>query len=195
MALGFYVDMQRCIGCRTCQVACKDRHDMHSVGPRPRRVDTFEAGMYPDVSGLFHKVVSCNHCEHPACVANCPTTAMYKSDDGIVLHNDELCIQCRNCMTVCPYGAPQWDDVEKIIVKCDSCKDLREAGGVPTCVAACPLRALDFGDMDELRRKYSADAALVSDLPCLPSSSYTGPNLLIKPNDAALRDDFQAVTL
>ena len=53
MSLGFYVDLQRCIGCRTCQVACKDRRDLQSAGPRPRRVDSFECGTYPDVS-LFH---------------------------------------------------------------------------------------------------------------------------------------------
>ena len=71
MSLGFYVNLQRCIGCKTCQVACKDRHDLQQAGPRPRRVGTFECGTYPDVD-MFHLVVSCNHCERPACVAGCP---------------------------------------------------------------------------------------------------------------------------
>ena len=75
MSLGFYVDLQRCIGCRTCQVACKDRRDLQSAGPRPRRVDSFECGTYPDVS-LFHLALSCNHCDEPACVAGCPTAAL-----------------------------------------------------------------------------------------------------------------------
>lgn len=192
MTLGFYVNMQRCIGCRTCQVACKDRHDMHSVGPRPRRVETFECGTYPEVA-TFHHVMSCNHCENPACVANCPTTAMYKSDDGIVLHDDSKCIQCKNCMTVCPYGAPQWDPVASMIVKCDSCKDLREAGKQPNCVAACPMRALDFGDIDELKAKYGDD--LVNELPYLPTASWTNPNVLIKASEGAKRTDAVAVTL
>ena len=72
MSLGFYVDVQRCIGCRTCQVACKDRHNLQSAGPRTRRVGSFECGTYPEV-GLFHLTLSCNHCDDPACVAGCPT--------------------------------------------------------------------------------------------------------------------------
>ncbi|WP_172136158.1 4Fe-4S dicluster domain-containing protein [Adlercreutzia sp. ZJ473] len=192
MAYGFYFNMQRCIGCRTCQVACKDRHDMHACGPRPRRVDTFECGEYPDAA-LFHHVMSCNHCENPACVANCPTTAMYKDASGIVLHDDGKCVQCRMCMAACPYGAPQFDEVTSMIVKCDSCIDLRAADMQPVCVAACPMRALDFGDMDELRAKYGDDA--VSELPYLPSAAYTSPNVLVTPAAAALREGAQAVTL
>ncbi len=88
MSLGFYVDLGSCIGCKTCQVACKDRRDIQVAGPRLRRVDTFECGTYPEV-GLFHLNISCNHCESPACVANCPTGAMYKDADGTVQHDDE----------------------------------------------------------------------------------------------------------
>lgn len=192
MAKGFYFDMTRCIGCRTCQVACKDRHDLHEVGPRPRRVETLECGEYPSVA-LFHHVMSCNHCENPACVANCPTAAMYKSEEGVVLHDDSRCVLCRNCMTVCPYGAPQHDTVADMIVKCDSCKDLRDAGHEPNCVAACPMRAIEFGDLDELRAAHGSD--LVNELPYLPSAEYTHPNVLIKASTAGKRDDFHEVVL
>ena len=65
MSLGFYVDVQRCIGCRTCQVACKDRHNLQAAGPRTRRVGSFECGTYPEV-GMFHLTVSCDHCDDPA---------------------------------------------------------------------------------------------------------------------------------
>lgn len=105
MSLGFYVDVQRCIGCRTCQVACKDRHNLQAAGPRTRRVGSFECGTYPEV-GMFHLTVSCSHCDDPACVAGCPTGAMFKSDDGTVQHVDDRCVVCRNCMITCPYGAP-----------------------------------------------------------------------------------------
>lgn len=71
MSLGFYVDLASCIGCKTCQVACKDRRDIQVAGPRLRRVDTFECGTYPEVA-MFHLNLSCNHCESPACVANAP---------------------------------------------------------------------------------------------------------------------------
>lgn len=192
MSLGFYVDLARCIGCRTCQVACKDRRDIHVAGPRMRRVTTFESGTYPEV-GLFHLTVSCNHCAMPACVANCPTGAMYQDDDGTVQHNDDECIGCQTCVNSCPYGAPQYVEAEQITQKCDTCRPLREAGHAPVCVEACPMRAIDFGEMDDLRAKYGAD--LVSDLPCLEPSSTTNPNLLLRPNAAAQQETFNEVVL
>ncbi|HIW77357.1 MULTISPECIES: 4Fe-4S dicluster domain-containing protein [Gordonibacter] len=191
MSLGFYVNLQRCIGCKTCQVACKDRHNLQQAGPRPRRVGTFECGTYPNVD-MFQLSVSCNHCEKPACVAGCPTGAMFVSDDGTVQHIDERCVVCRNCMTVCPYGAPQLDEVENMIVKCDSCKALRADGRNPVCVDACPMRAIEFGDVDELRALHGEAAR---ELPVLPSASFTNPNLLVDASPAALREDFREVAL
>lgn len=192
MSLGFYVDLQRCIGCRTCQVACKDRRDLQSAGPRPRRVDSFECGTYPDVS-LFHLALSCNHCDDPACVAGCPTAALHKADDGTVQYDADRCVVCRNCMTVCPYGAPQHDEDANLIAKCDACKALRDAGRNPVCVDACPMRALEFGELDELRAAHGGD--LTSELPVLPSADVTHPNLLLRPSAGALREDFREVTL
>ena len=116
MSLGFYVDVQRCIGCRTCQVACKDRHNLQAAGPRTRRVGSFECGMYPEV-GMFHLTVSCNHCDDPACVAGCPTGAMFKSDDGTVQHVDDCCVVCRNCMITCPMRAIEFGDVDELRAK------------------------------------------------------------------------------
>ena len=81
----------------------------------------------------------------------------------------------------------------KTIVKCDSCKDLRAAGKPPVCVAACPMRAIEFGDLDELRAKHGGD--LVNELPYLPTASWTHPNVLYKPNAAAKREDFVPVVL
>ena len=182
MALGFYLDATRCIGCRNIQ----------APGARPRRVESFETGTYPQV-GMFHLSVGCNHCDDPACVANCPTLAMHKTSDGIVLHDDARCVQCKNCMTVCPYGAPQWDADAQMIVKCDSCYDLRKAGMNPTCVDACPTRALKFGDIDELRREYGSDC--VSELPVLGSADRTHPNLLVRPSDVAANPAFTEVVL
>lgn len=192
MSLGFYVDLQRCIGCRTCQVACKDRRDLQSAGPRPRRVDSFECGTYPDVS-LFHLALSCNHCDEPACVAGCPTAALHKADDGTVQYDADRCVVCRNCMTVCPYGAPQHDEDANLIAKCDACKALRDAGRNPVCVDACPMRAIEFGELDELRAAHGDD--LTSELPVLPSADVTHPNLLLRPSAGALRGDFREVTL
>lgn len=181
MSLGFYFDATRCTGCRTCQIACKDRMDIQDIGPRPRSVITKEAGEFPNVR-MFHIAMACNHCENPACTEACPTGAMYKDgESGIVLHDDDACIQCQSCVQACPYGAPQYVDSAAQIYKCDSCKALREGGYNPVCVDACPMRALDFGEMDDLRQKYGAD--LTADFANLPDSSGTAPNLLIKPMD------------
>lgn len=193
MAVGFYLDATRCSGCHVCQIACKDRMDLHNAGPVPRRVCSYEAGVYPTAS-MYHTSIGCNHCEDPACVANCPTGAMYKDEEtGVVLHDDSVCVGCKSCMMACPYGAPQFDDAQSRIVKCDSCKALRDAGMNPVCVDACMMRALDFGDMDELKEKYGA--GMVQEIACLPRAEMTHPNLLIKASDSAFRSDFTEVVL
>lgn len=189
---GFYFDMTRCFGCHTCQVACKDRLGLQTAGARPRRVRTFEAGAYPNTV-MYHASVSCNHCESPACVANCPTGAMFKSEDGPVLHDDAVCIGCKTCIASCPYEAPQYDTDNDLIIKCDSCMALREAGMNPVCVDACVARALDFGPVDELKAKYGD--GLVSDVACLPSSDITTPGLFVKAHEASASADFNEVLL
>ena len=193
MALGFYFDTTRCAGCRVCQIACKDRMDLQGAGPLPRRVTTFETGAYPHAL-LYQMSLGCNHCENPACVKVCPTGAMYKDpDSGVVLHDDNVCIGCRSCMMACPYGAPQYEEETAHIIKCDSCKALREAGMNPVCVDACMMRALDFGDLEELKARYGSD--LSQYIPAIISSDVTSPNLLIKVSSAASRDDFTEVIL
>ena len=193
MAFGFYFDMTRCVGCRVCQVACKDRLGLDLPGAQPRRVATMEVGHFPDVF-VYNSSISCNHCDNPVCVANCPTGAMYKDpESGVVLHDDALCSRCKMCVQSCPYGGPQYDAHSDLIVKCDSCKSLRDAGLKPACVEACVMRALDYGDVDELREKYGED--LVSEVSCLPSAEITHPNLLIKAPEGAFEDDWRSIVL
>lgn len=192
MSLGFYFDGTRCVGCKACQVACKDRFDLHKAGPRPRRVTTFECGKYPN-AGMYHTSISCNHCASPACVANCPTGAMHQSDDGTVQHDDEACIGCKTCIASCPYEAPQLAEEIDLIVKCDSCKPLREAGMNPVCVDSCPMRALDFDEIDELRSRYGND--LISEIVATPSADITNPSLVMKGKPETQIEDFREVAL
>ena len=187
MALGFYFDMTRCVGCRACQVACKDRNNL-DTGLIFRYAKTYETGSFPDV-GMYTYSGSCNHCENPACITVCPTGAMYKAEDGTVIHDDDMCIGCKACMNICPYGAPKFDEVRAIVRKCDACASQRAKGENPVCVDACPSRALDFGERDELIAKYGED--LVKDLPILPDSSLTNPNTLIKAKPCALEENFR----
>lgn len=191
MALGFYFDMTRCIGCRACQVACKDKNNLE-VGVILRNAKTYEVGSFPDVN-VFNYSASCNHCVNPACVDACPTGAMYKAEDGTVRHDDELCIGCQACAAACPYGAPQYVAEINKVTKCDACAYLRDKGQNPACVDACPNRALDFGDLDELKAKYGSD--LVQDLSILPSSADTRPCVLIKAKECAQSGEAKEIAL
>ena len=129
--MGFYFDQTACIGCKTCQVACRDKNALYNVGEIFRRVETVEVGTFPSVR-YYGASISCNHCERPACVANCPSGAMYKDEDeGVVLHDDGMCIGCETCVSACPYGEPVYLEDEGIVRKCDSCVMLRKKGENP----------------------------------------------------------------
>ena len=148
--LGFVHHNVDCIGCRSCEIACKDKNGL-PPGPRFRSVQAIEGGKFPDV--FAYKVnMSCNHCADPACLPTCPTGAIWKREaDGIVDIDSTLCIGCRRCEAACPYGAPQWDPLAKIVKKCNMCVDEIEAGRKPYCVMGCLMRVLDIGPIDQLR--------------------------------------------
>ena len=147
--LGFIHHNVDCIGCRACEIACKDKNGL-AAGPRFRRVLYIEGGTYPDV--YAYKVnVSCNHCAEPACLPTCPPGAIWtRKSDGIVDIDSPLCIGCRRCEAACPYGAPQWDPKEQIVKKCNMCIDELQAGRKPYCVMACMMRVLDIGPIEAL---------------------------------------------
>ena len=149
MQLGFIHHNVDCIGCRACEIACKDKNGL-APGPRFRRVQYIEGGTYPDV--FAYKVnMSCNHCAEPACLPTCPTGALFKREkDGIVDIDSTLCIGCRRCEASCPFGAPQFDPVDKIVKKCNMCVDEIDAGRKPYCVMACMMRVLDIGSIDKI---------------------------------------------
>lgn len=187
---GFYFDASKCTGCKTCMVACKDKNNL-PVGMNFRRVTEFSGGNWRQdrATGAWHQdafayylSISCNECSDPACVKVCPTKAHFKrAEDGLVLIDPKKCIGCGACLAACPYGAPQLDREERKMRKCDTCLDRREKGLNPVCVDACPQRALDFGPIDELRKKYGDCAAIAP----LPDVSVTKPNLVIHPTKSA----------
>jgi anaerobic dimethyl sulfoxide reductase subunit B (iron-sulfur subunit) len=198
--LGFYFDSSKCTGCKTCHIACKDRmvgitrnkDDVSTQGVSAlpgmlwRRVYEYGGGTWEQNSDesyeqnifAYYASIGCNHCNEPVCVKACPTGAMHKrKEDGLVLVQESLCIGCESCSRACPYDAPQIDIERKVMTKCDGCSDRLAEGKKPICVESCPLRALDFDTMENLRAKYgNGDGHFAP----LPSESITSPNLIVK---------------
>lgn len=183
MQYGFYFNADKCGSCKACVMACKDKNDT-LVGLKYRRVIDFGGGSW-DMSGdvpvpqdvfAYSLSIACNHCEKPACVANCPSGAMIKRDeDGIVYVDESVCIGCGTCAKSCPYGAPTLREDIKLSGKCNGCMDYLDEGKNPACVDACLMRCLEFGDIEELRQKYGN----VADCKPLPDSSTTKPSLVL----------------
>lgn len=189
--MGYYFDQDACIGCKACQVACKDKNDLE-LGTLFRSLQDYETGKYPNAR-LYHYSGSCNHCMNPQCVAVCPNEAMFvDEEDGTVQHNDEKCIGCGYCVNSCPYGVPQLIESLGVSHKCDACITLRAHGEKPACVASCTMRAIEFDEYDAL---VAAHPDAVNEIAALPEASVTSPCLLINAKPAALETNFVEVYL
>ncbi|MBM4761225.1 DMSO/selenate family reductase complex B subunit [Bacillus sp. B15-48] len=187
--LGFYIDQSRCIGCKTCVIACKDKND-NEIGVNFRRVYPYESGSFTqNANGTFVQNVqsyflsiSCNHCDNPTCVQGCPTGAMFKrNEDGVVVIDQDKCAGCRYCEWNCPYGAPQYNKELGKMTKCNLCVDLLDKGERPACEGSCPVRAIEVGPIEELRAKYGHTDQVKG----MPNSSITNPNIVITPHKFA----------
>lgn len=160
--IGFSYNMDTCVSCGACQMACKGAHGLKTE-EFFRRVQMTVYGPY---SG------ACNHCAEAACVASCPTGAMYKAEDGTTQHDDGKCIGCGTCMWNCPYGAISFSRTRGVTQKCDACAVRRAEGLEPACVNACPTKSIRFGVLEETK----------ADLAFLPDPKLTDPNLFVKPS-------------
>lgn len=185
---GFYYDADNCIGCHTCQVACKDVNRL-KVGENYRNVNTFVGGQGWEPF-LYHVSMACNHCSEPACVEACPTGACAKRDeDGLVLIDKDVCVGCKKCAAACPYDAIAYIEELRVSDKCDGCIALREQGELPACVASCPQRVLEFGDIEELAAAHEGEQ-LVCEVVAIPAAT-AKPNLLIHPKPCMFDEDFE----
>ncbi|MBN2061998.1 MAG: 4Fe-4S dicluster domain-containing protein [Deltaproteobacteria bacterium] len=157
----FSYDISRCSGCMACVVACQDQNDF-LVGDIVafRHVTIYEEGRYPD-SRISYFSLSCQHCGDAPCIMVCPTGAISKrAEDGVVTVNRDLCVGCHSCELACPFGAPKFPDDGKM-AKCDLCYVRRGYNMKPACVRACPARALEVGDLEELSKKKAEKASIV----------------------------------
>lgn len=143
--LGFLLDQKYCIGCQTCQHACRVRHGV-APGTYPRHATSSQI----EVVGPFFSM-ACNHCSNPACVPTCPVGALTKrEEDGLVVHDPEICIGCLACRDACPYSHTQLNEETGKMIKCDMCAARIDKGENPACVDACPVKVLTYGPIEEL---------------------------------------------
>lgn len=162
------IDATRCIGCRGCQVSCKEWNNLPSEeteffaskgyqNPRDLSSKTWTLITYNEVKvrnrfdWVFGKL-QCFHCNEPACVTACPVHALEKTEMGPVVYNASICLGCRYCQLACPFKVPrfEWEKALPKITKCTMCADRVEAGEEPACSKACPTDAIIFGDRETL---------------------------------------------
>ena len=204
MKLGLVTDLDTCVGCHACATACKEWNassklsgalsDYQPFGAHPagvwfNRVRHFEVGAYPE-GETINFPLSCLHCADAACVTVCPTAAIQKRSDGIVLVDQDKCMGCNLCAWACPYGALELDEVQGTMKKCTLCADriydelLAPEDRQPACVLACPTRARLFGDFDDLDSVVSKATAERGGFALLPELGYAPVNRYLPPRQA-----------
>jgi len=158
VAHAFLLDLGRCIGCQACVVACKTGNELPE-GMQYIHILEQVRGTFPNLAGGFdnHR---CYHCTEAACVAVCPTGALFK-EDGLTRLDREACSGCGYCVESCPYGVPEMVDGRSS--KCDACAAATTAGGEPWCVTTCPSRALVYGERQEILARAQARVAAMRD--------------------------------
>jgi len=168
---GFLVDTARCIGCRSCQVACKQWNKLDA--DKTTNKGTFEnprdltPALYnrirfveqaDDKGAMSWRFLNerCMHCGDAGCMKVCPSPgALYRTKDGIVAYNKEKCISCKYCVSACPFNIPRYDKDERVS-KCHLCLDRISGGMTPACAKACPTETLKFGNRSELIARATA---------------------------------------
>ncbi|MEC3998413.1 4Fe-4S dicluster domain-containing protein [Actinacidiphila sp. DG2A-62] len=184
--VGFFTDTSVCIGCKACEVACKEwnavpedgleltgmsydntqglgadswRHVAFIEQDRPVR-DPGGAGPQAGAaaSGMRWLMASdvCKHCTHAACLDVCPTGALFRTEYGTVVVQEDVCNGCGYCVPACPYGVIDQRQDDGRVFKCTMCYDRLGAGQEPACAKACPTDSIQFGPLDELRERAAA---------------------------------------
>ena len=164
------INIEKCLACKSCEIACAVVHSESKVlqeaiqeSPKPQRMVTVEA------AGEYGVPIQCRHCEAAPCVEICPTGAIQRPDEeSPVVVDADLCIGCKLCMLICPFGVLKIGKEGRAIIKCDMCYELLKEGQLPACVQACPTKALQLVSLEELtksrRQKASKELAEESNL-------------------------------
>ena len=161
------VDLDNCIGCMGCEVACKSLNDV-PLGMHFNKVQIMGPfGTFPEISQYWLPTM-CQQCENPGCVDVCPTGASYRDENGVVTIDQELCIGCQACLSACPYGVRSLNPNTNVVEKCTLCshKVHDELGWEPACVHNCCCGARYFGDLDDPESAVSKAVAAAGEENC-----------------------------
>jgi len=145
------IDLDRCWGCMTCEVACKQELGL-GVGPRPMKVLETGARLIDGALQRDFIPTLCQHCDRPACLAACPVEAIVKGGDGTVQVVKDSCTGCGSCVKACPFGVIEMEGGIEMPVKCTLCRERREGGAAPSCAQHCIGRAITLIDEDRLEQ-------------------------------------------
>ncbi|HEY3832034.1 MAG TPA: 4Fe-4S dicluster domain-containing protein [Acidimicrobiia bacterium] len=173
--MGFFTDTSICIGCKACEVACKEWNHVPEDGllftgmsydntqglgaDTWRHVAFIEQNKQPDAEGTpneFRWLMSsdvCKHCTHAACLDVCPTGSLFRTEFGTVVVQEDVCNGCGYCIPACPYGVIDQRKDDGRAWKCTLCYDRLTVGMEPACAKACPTNSIQFGPLDELRTR------------------------------------------
>jgi formate dehydrogenase iron-sulfur subunit len=171
---GFFTDTSVCIGCKACEVACKEWNQLPSndkgfLGDSLDNTGTLDGQTWRHVkfidnvpdetlgtgNGAAFLLMSdvCKHCQHASCMDVCPTGAIIRTEFDSVYIQQPVCNGCRNCIAACPYDVIDIDPDRNVARKCTLCYDRLQGGMEPACAKACPTESIQFGPLDELREK------------------------------------------
>lgn len=140
--LGFLIDISKCVGCKTCQYACKNENSL--IDYTRRRVIKIKTE-----NNTFNSLsIACNHCETPACMRVCPKNCFLKKRNGIVIYIQDNCNNCQQCISACPFGAIQINPITNKIDKCDMCEERLKRDLNPICVSSCITGAIEIIDLN-----------------------------------------------
>jgi formate dehydrogenase iron-sulfur subunit len=172
-AYGFFTDTSVCIGCKACEVACKQwnqlpANDHGFLGESLDNTGNLDGRTWrhvkiidnvPDETmgvgdGKAFLLMSdvCKHCEHASCMDVCPTGAIIRTEFDTVFIQEDVCNGCRNCIAACPYKVIDIDGDHNVARKCTLCYDRLQGGMEPACAKACPTDSIQFGPLSELRQ-------------------------------------------
>ena len=178
--VGFFTDTSICIGCKACEVACKQWNQLK--GDPPRFMDSFDnTGMLNDQNWRHVKFVDkvpdapmavgngqawllmsdvCKHCKEASCLEVCPTGAIVRTEFDTVFIQQDVCNGCRDCISACPFGVIGFSEQTGTVHKCTFCYDRLQSGLAPACATACPTQSIRFGPLSEMQK--FADARLAA---------------------------------